>query len=156
MWVRAAKRNEYADTGIPYLRARDIQNGKIQKVDVLYIAQENVMAFSRQLLQEGDILLTKNFGQNKLALVTEDDIPAIASNALFIIRPIEISEGYLYRYLASETGNQTFNKQINRIQKGMTIPSVALADLYMLKSRCLMAELWKICLILSRYLWKKL
>ena len=103
---KGAKRNEYADTGIPYLRARDIQNGKIQKVDVLYIAQENVMAFSRQLLQEGDILLTKNFGQNKLALVTEDDIPAIASNALFIIRPIEISEGYLYRYLASETGNQ--------------------------------------------------
>lgn len=130
---KGAKRNEYADTGIPYLRARDIQNGKIQKVDVLYIAQENVMAFSRQLLQEGDILLTKNFGQNKLALVTEDDIPAIASNALFIIRPIEISEGYLYRYLASETGNQTFNKQINRIQKGMTIPSVALADLIHVK-----------------------
>ena len=129
---KGARRDEYSDVGIPYLRARDIKNGKIQEAEV-YIAQENVVTFSRQLIQEGDILLTKNFGQNKLALVTENDLPAIASNALFIIRPFEVSEGYLYRYLTSETGNAIFNKQINRIQKGITIPSVALADLVHVK-----------------------
>ena len=95
---KGARREEYSDKGIPYLRARDIKNGKVQTPEV-YISTDNVGVYSRQLLQEGDILLTKNFGQNKLALVTEDDIPAIASNMLFIIRPFEVSEGYLYKYL---------------------------------------------------------
>ncbi len=129
---KGARREEYSDKGIPYLRARDIKNGKVQTPEV-YISTENVGAYSRQLLQEGDILLTKNFGQNKLALVTEDDIPAIASNMLFIIRPFEVSEGYLYKYLTSKTGQEVFDKQIKRIQKGVTVPSVALCDLIHVK-----------------------
>ena len=40
-----------------------------------------------------------------------------------------MSERYLYKYLTSKTGNEVFNKQINRIQKGLTIPSIALSDL---------------------------
>lgn len=110
------------------MRARDIQNGKIIKPDV-YIDFEEANYFSNQLIQAGDILLTKFFGQNKLALVTESDVPAIASNALFIIRPFDISEGYLYKYLTSKTGNDIFNKQLNKVKKGVTIPSVTLSDL---------------------------
>lgn len=129
---KAARREEYSDKGIPYLRARDIKDGKVHTAEV-YISSESVRAYSRQLLQEGDILLTKNFGQNKLAIVTNNDIPAIASNMLFIIRPFNISEGYLYKYLTSKTGQELFNKQINRIKKGVTVPSVALHDLIHVK-----------------------
>ncbi len=129
---KGAGREEYSDKGIPYLRARDIKEGKVLTPEA-YISPDNVEAYSRQLLQEGDILLTKNFGQNKLALVTENDLPAIASNMLFIIRPFEVSEGYLYKYLTSNTGQEIFNKQINRIQKGVTVPSVALGDLIHVK-----------------------
>lgn len=125
---KGAKKENYLENGIPYLRARDIQNGKIIKPDV-YIDFEEANYFSNQLIQAGDILLTKFFGQNKLALVTESDVPAIASNALFIIRPFDISEGYLYKYLTSKTGNDIFNKQLNKVKKGVTIPSVTLSDL---------------------------
>ena len=125
---KGAKRGEYSEVGIPYLRARDIQNSKIIQSEV-FISKENVGYFSKQLIQEGDILLTKYFGQNKIALVTSEDVPAIASNVLFIIRPFDISEGYLYNYLTSKTGSEIFNKQLNRVQKGVTIPSVSLADL---------------------------
>lgn len=125
---KGAKQEDFADCGIPYLRARDIQDGRIISPDK-YIGVENIHKFSKQLVQEGDILLTKNFGQNKLSLVTESDIPAIASNSLFIIRPYDVTERYLYKYLTSKTGNGVFNKQINRIQKGVTIPSIALSDL---------------------------
>ncbi len=125
---KGAKRDDFSADGIPYMRARDIQDGQIIQPDV-FIDEEKVSAFSRQLIQEGDILLTKFFGQNKLALVTEVDIPAIASNGLFIIRPFDISEGYLFNYLTSKTGNEIFNKQLNRVQKGVTIPSITLADL---------------------------
>lgn len=125
---KCAKQEDFAESGIPYLRARDIQDGRIISPDK-YIGVENIDKFSKQLVQEGDILLTKNFGQNKLSLVTENDTPAIASNSLFVIRPYDVSEGYLYKYLASKTGKEVFNKQIKRIQKGVTIPSIALSDL---------------------------
>lgn len=125
---KGAKQEDFSESGIPYLRARDIQDSRIISPDK-YIGVENINKFSKQLVQEGDILLTKNFGQNKLALVTENDIPAIASNGLFVIRPYDVTERYLYKYLTSKTGNEVFNKQIKRIQKGVTIPSIALSDL---------------------------
>lgn len=125
---KGANKREYADSGIPYLRARDIQEGKITRADV-YIDTCDVSRFSKQLIQPGDILLTKHFGQHKLALVTEGDVPAIASNMLFIIRPFGVSEGYLYNYLTSKTGNEVFKRQLNYIQRGVTIPSIALSDL---------------------------
>lgn len=125
---KCAKQEDFAESGIPYLRARDIQDSRIISPDK-YIGVENINKFSKQLVQEGDILLTKNFGQNKLSLVTENDIPAIVSNGLFVIRPFDVTERYLYKYLTSKTGNEVFNKQINRIQQGVTIPTIALSDL---------------------------
>ena len=119
---------EYLAQGIPFLRARDIQGGKIMPATV-HLSPKMGKACARQLLQDGDILLTKHFGQRKLALVSEADLPAIASEALFIIRPFAVSESYLYRYLTSKTGNAVFNAQLQRIEKGVTIPSVSLADL---------------------------
>ena len=125
---KRAPDEHFIQEGIAFLRGRDIKDGKITKPE-LYVSTASAENYSRQLLQEGDILFTKNFGQNKIALVTEDDLPAIASDMLYIIRPFEVSEMYLYRYLTSKTGNEIFNKQINRIKKGVTISSVALADL---------------------------
>lgn len=125
---KGAKKDVFSETGIPYLRARNIQNGQIIQPND-FIDKECIATFSRQLIQEGDILLTKFFGQNKLAFVTVKDIPAIAGNGLFIIRPFNIPEGYLFNYLTSNTGNEIFNKQLKRVQKDVTVPSVNLADL---------------------------
>ncbi len=125
---KCAKKEDFVEIGIPYLRARDIQDGKI-KLPKICIDPNKASIFSKQLLQEGDILLTKYFKQNKLIRITSADTPAIASNSFFIIRPYGVSEGYLYRYLNSKTGSNIFNKQLNRIQKGETIPFVTLRDL---------------------------
>ena len=125
---KGARSYDYLDQGIPYLRARDIQNGRIVPAAV-HLAPEMAKSFSRQLIQEGDILLTKHFGQRKLALVLEEDLPAIASEALFIIRPFAVSEKYLYRYLTSKTGNAVFNAQLQRIEKGAIVASISLSDL---------------------------
>lgn len=123
-----ARSNDYRETGIPYLRARDIQKGTIVS-GALCLEPTMAEDFSRQLIQEGDILLTKLFGQRKLALVTEDNLPAIVSGALYIIRPFGVSERYLYRYLTSKTGNAVFSLQLKRIEKGAAFPSIALSDL---------------------------
>lgn len=125
---KSASSYDYRSEGIPYLRARDIQQGEIIKPDV-FLSSDKAKQFSKQLLQDGDILLTKHFGQRKLALVCEDNLPAIASDALFIIRPFGVSENYLYRYLTSKTGNTVFNEQLKRIEHGVVVPSMRLSDL---------------------------
>ena len=125
---KSARSYDYRDTGIPYLRARDIQKGEIITASV-FLPPEMASDFSKQLLQEGDILLTKHFGQRKLALVREENLPAIASEALYILRPFGISEGYLYRYLTSKTGQIVFNAQLKRVEKGAIVSSISLSDL---------------------------
>lgn len=129
---KSARREDYRSEGIPFLRSRDIKNGKICKPEV-YISIDGAMKFPHNMLQVGDILLTKHFGQNKIALVTEEDLPAMASGMLYIIRPFEISERYLYRYLTSTTGKEVFEKQIKKIQRGTAVPTITLADLKKIK-----------------------
>lgn len=125
---KSAKSYDYQEDGIPYLRGRDIQDGLIEKPEV-YLSSDLAEKYAKQLVQEGDILLTKNFGQRKIALVTEAALPAIVSNGLFIIRPFGVSEKYLYRYLTSKTGNAVFNAQMEAIEKGVVFPSISLSDL---------------------------
>ena len=125
---KGARSSDYRENGIPYLRARDIQKGDIV-TGAVCLESKMVAGFSRQLIQEGDILLTKLFGQRKLALVTADDLPAIVSNGLYIIRPFGVSERYLYRYLTSKTGNAIFNLQLKRIESGKFFSSISLSDL---------------------------
>lgn len=128
---KSANSTDYLSQGIPYLRARDIQQGVIVKPDV-YLPPSLASQFSKQLLQEGDILLTKHFGQRKLALVTSNNLPAIASEALFIIRPFGVSENYLFRYLTSKTGNAVFNEQLRKLERG-AVPSIRLSELKLIE-----------------------
>lgn len=129
---KSANRNELPISGIPYIRGRDLKNGSIV-APRMFVDPKNVQAYSRQLLQEGDILLTKQFGQNKLALVKTVDLPAVASDGLYIIRPYDVSEKYLYRYLTSKTGYEVFSKQLNRVAKGSLVPSIRLSELVHIK-----------------------
>lgn len=122
-------RNEHlTDKGIAYLRGRNLQNGKI--VDVNDFIKEDVAGeYAKQLLEEGDILLQKQFGYHKIVRVTADDLPAIASSGLFIIRAFGVPESYLYQYVTSETGRIIFDKQLSSIERGAVIQSIALKDL---------------------------
>lgn len=124
---KRARSYDYRETGISYLRARDIQEGVI--TTSVYLEPAITVEFSRQLIQEGDILLSKHLGLRKLALVSRDNLPAIASESLYILRPFDVSERYLYQYLTSKTGNAVFSAQLKKIEKGAVIASIALSDL---------------------------
>lgn len=121
-------RSELGEIGIPYLRQRDIQNGIIIEPNT-YVAETATEKYAKQLLQEGDILLTKNFGQHKVARVTSENLPAIASNSLFIIRAFGVPEGYLYEYFTSNTGKAVLDQQLSSIEQGATVATINKADL---------------------------
>lgn len=123
-----AGREHLSDVGIPYLRGRNIQDGKIVNIND-FIKKEVAEEYAKQLLEEGDILLQKQFGYHKIAQVAADDLPAIASRGLFIIRAYGVPKSYLFQYLTSETGKEIFDKQLTSIEKGATIVSIGLKDL---------------------------
>ena len=102
---KSVSRWELSETGIPYLRQRDIKNGAIVTPDK-FVMEDAAEKYAKQLLQEGDILLTKNFRQHKVARVTADDLPAIASNSLFIINDLVEK----YRNPAAHPGYMTLDK----------------------------------------------
>lgn len=118
--------------GIPLLSSGSIKNGKIVKC-TKFIKEEQYKKYSRQLLQSGDILLTKLFGQNKICIVEDDMLPAIASNFLYIIRPLGLSEFNIYEYLTNNAGKLLFSKQLDEVSTKGVIQSVSLSALKQLK-----------------------
>ena len=121
-------RSDLVDHGIPYLKSGCIKNGKIIP-DGVCVSETDCEKFAKQLLQEGDILVTKYFGQNKIAFVTEDNLPAIASDQLAIIRPHSVSDFNLYKYLSSESGKVIFGQQLTAASIGSTISSLNISSL---------------------------
>jgi len=125
-------KEDLATSGIPYLKGRNLQQGNIVNVDT-FVREDSVEKYAKQLLEEGDLLLQKNFGQHKIVKVTEADLPAIASNGLFIIRSFGVPESYLYKYLSSKTGKDIFEKQLRSIEKGSSVIFITLTDLKKLR-----------------------
>ena len=129
---KSGSRDDFGEEGIPYLRVRNIKQGVICEPDS-YIVETAGKKYAKQLVQEGDILLSKNFGQHKVAKVTIDNVPAIVSNGLFIIRSFGVPEDYLFQYFTSETGKAILDKQLTSIEHGVTVASINKADLEELK-----------------------
>ena len=121
-------RSDLSDNGIPYLKSVCLQNGKIIP-DGACVKESDCEKFAKQLLQEGDILVTKYFGQNKIVFVTENDLPAVASDQLAIIRPHSVSDFNLYKYLSSDSGKVIFGQQLTAASTGTTIPSLNISSL---------------------------
>ena len=128
--INGAKTNraDLTNNGIPYLKSGCLKNGRIIP-DGVCVNEGDYEKFAKQLLQEGDILVTKYFGQNKIVFVTEDDLPAIASDQLAIIRPHSVSDFNLYKYLSSDSGKAIFGQQLTSASMGSTISSLNLSSL---------------------------
>ncbi|TXR78298.1 type I restriction-modification system subunit M/S [Bacillus sp. BF9-10] len=116
---------EYGD--FSYLRARNIIDGKI--VSSEYVKNEFVDKYAKQILFPGDILVSKYFGEKRIAKIQESDCPAIASDAFIVIRALEIPEDYLYNYFCSRAGKVIFQKQLERIESGTIIRSINLKNI---------------------------
>ncbi|MED4697081.1 restriction endonuclease subunit S [Peribacillus frigoritolerans] len=110
--------------GFSYLRARNIIDGKI--VASQYVKNEYVDKYAKQILFPGDILISKNFGERRIAKIQEFDCPAIASNAFIVVRALEVPEDYLYSYFCSRAGKSIFHKQLEMIEIGNTIRTINL------------------------------
>lgn len=61
--------NDYVKTGIPFIMASDIQNGKINYSKCKYISEETAKGLRKGFAKEGDVLITHKATIGELAMV---------------------------------------------------------------------------------------
>lgn len=124
----SAKVDQLTGRDWKYLRPRDIQGEKL--IDPkLYISDDYIGKFAHKTLIEGDILISKHFGSNKVYQIKDEDLPAVASSSFLVIRCEEVPSHYLFQYISSHFGKTIFESQLKMIEKGVTIKSINLRDL---------------------------
>lgn len=110
-----------------FIRPRDIKQGG--KLDVhTFISESVAKEKEKSALRVGDILLQNIFNFEKIAIVKEENLPAIASQNLFIIRSKKISPDLLFEHLQSKAIADAFRKQLEDLAHGATIKHVCLRD----------------------------
>ena len=110
-----------------FIRPRDIKGNRIQEVET-FASEELVRRNPKRVLNGGDILLQNIFNFSRMAIITEKDLPAIASRNLFVIRSRSINPKFLFDYLQSKTIRIAFRKQLEDLAHGF-IKHVNLADI---------------------------
>lgn len=112
--------------GIPVISIGSIQNGEIVKC-TKFVNTDVANRYSKLLLEEGDILVSRIYGQNKICVVKESDLPAIASGFLIIVRPLKVATINIYEYLSSSAGQSIFQKQLSDISTGSCIKNIPIS-----------------------------
>jgi restriction endonuclease S subunit len=111
-----------------FLRPRDVRENEIL-LGKTYVTKDFINKNQNKILKDGDIILQNIFDFKKISLVTDDDLPAIASNNFYIIRSLKINPRFLYNYLQSTTILKEFQKQLDIIATGATIKRIKINDL---------------------------
>lgn len=110
-----------------FIRPRNIKSNRIQEVET-FASEGLIKRNPKSVLNGGDILLQNIFNFSRMAIVTEKDLPAIASRNLFVIRSRSISPEFLFGYLQSKTIRIAFRKQLEDLAHGF-IKHVNLVDI---------------------------
>ncbi|MGG7195614.1 restriction endonuclease subunit S [Clostridium butyricum] len=127
-----AKEELSVDSGVPYLRYKNITTNGVINKDV-FVKEECVRKYAKYILQQGDMVITRSYGEVRYTQIKEEDLPGIASDGLIIIRPFGIPEEYFYTYLTSKTGKALFEKQLSLIQTPGVISNINIANLKTVK-----------------------
>lgn len=109
--------NHFSEKGIRYIRPRDVINWNVRengtRVDV-----EFALKYGDRMLRTGDILISKIFNCFNCSIVKEEQLPAIPSNNILVIRCNKFNSNLLFNSLAFNEGRELFLKQLNDKRKG--------------------------------------
>ncbi len=117
-------RAKFVDSGISFINAGHIDDGRIDFSSMNYITATNFDLLSRGKVRFGDVLFCLRGSLGKFAVVDADIQGAIASS-LVIIRPQNLSVEYLLHYLRSGLCKQ----MISKYAAGAAQPNLGAKDL---------------------------
>ena len=113
----------FCDEGISFLKAENVNDGKISLASRTYISPATHSSLSRSVLARGDVLLTIAGTIGRTAVVTPEALPANCNQAVAILRPKDVVDSiYLSQWLSSTDARE----QIRSRQRSNTISNLSL------------------------------
>lgn len=137
VWVRARlgwkglTAEEYVESGVPMLATPDIKDPEIQYAQANKITRERYTESPEIMLQNGDVLLTKDGSTIGTVNVVRDlPGPATVNGSIAVLTPTSELDGrYLYWFIASSYAQSIFA----RLRGGMGVPHLFQRDINRIK-----------------------
>lgn len=133
VWVRARlgwkglTADEYVDDGVPMLATPDIKDSEIRYANANKITHERYEESPEIMLQDGDVLLTKDGSTIGTVNVVRDlPGPATVNGSIAVMTPTgDIYGRYLFWFIASSYAQSIFG----RLRGGMGVPHLFQRDI---------------------------
>ncbi len=124
----ASVKNEYEDSGIPFLRITDLKRNEISVKKMMYLPESMRKEIGNSFVYENDFLISRSGTLGVVALV-EKEIDSFAYGSFMIKFTLNknapINKNYLSYFLNSETMQKIVAKnKIGAIQGNITIPTI--------------------------------
>jgi type I restriction enzyme, S subunit len=105
------KASEMLPSGIPFIRAANLQDGKLDVTDLRYISHEKHLALKKGHLKAGDVLFSNRGDIGKLAIVPQEFEGSNLNSQLAWLRSKEeVLPEYLFALLASDYYQAEFKR----------------------------------------------
>jgi len=124
----ASVKNEYAETGIPFLRISDLKRNEIDVKEMMYLPESIRKDLGNAFVYEGDFLISRSGTLGVIAMVTKA-INGFAYGSFMIKFRLKqdapINRDFLSYFLNSETIQKIVARnKIGAIQGNITIPTI--------------------------------
>lgn len=118
----AFKSEQYVVDGIRVIRIANVQKGYIEDSSPVFYP-ENTIGLDKYMLKKGDLLMSLTGNVGRVALLTEEFLPAALNQRVACLRlkTDEISKSFLYHYLNSDLFERLCVQSSNGVaQKNMS------------------------------------
>jgi type I restriction enzyme S subunit len=124
------KASEMLSSGIPFIRAVNLQDGKLDVADMRYISQEKHLKLKKGHLKSGDVLFSNRGEIGKLAIVPDEFDNSNLNSQLAWLRP---GEAILSQYLFSLLSSAGYQAGFRRSQQGAALQQFTIKQLSAIK-----------------------
>lgn len=94
----AFKSQLYSPQGIRVIRISDVQSGYISDSNKVYYPEKLQVEFSKQLLNEGDLVMSLTGNPGRVAKIKEIDLPCALNQRVACLRAKGVKTSYLYYF----------------------------------------------------------
>ncbi|WP_243976539.1 restriction endonuclease subunit S [Vibrio natriegens] len=122
--------NDYVDSGVAFISAADINNGKVNWKSAKKITEDKCASLRSGQVKQGDLLFCLRGSIGKIARITEPYKGAIASS-LVILRPKEnVDIDFIYYFLNSPDGQaKAVGLDNGSVQPNVSVKSMSKIDI---------------------------
>lgn len=120
----------FEESGVRFVKTESIVSGRVDPSLCAWISPNTHAALGRSQIQKGDVLLSIAGTVGRVAVATEDLLPANCNQAIAILRPEPSLDA---RYLAAWLGTREAQEQMSRSKAATTIFNLSMTLIKQLK-----------------------